>query len=156
MIVLNVHAQSDSTSNCISFDAGIGFGASYGILGVRAQGRILNDRIGGFLGIGHCYWLNVKPNILFSGGLKFYPYKNTYLSVQYNCVGSEPRKISISPDEYAPRQDSPFYAFTAMAGGDFMLWKNLGLNVAGGFAYYTKKNNNILFVMDAGVFWKFL
>lgn len=143
-----------SKRNKISLYTGFGLGVSYGIFGIRAQGRIMNDRIGGFIGMGHWFWLNDKPSVLFSGGIKFFPYKNIYLSAQYSCVDIV-SKVKINDDSNVSKYYSPVYSFTSLIGGDFELWKNLGFNLAVGCAYLKERHKKVYFVMDAGVFWKF-
>jgi hypothetical protein len=137
-----------------SFDAGVGLGVSYGLLGIKMQGRILNNRIGGFIGMGH--FPSIKPKILFAGGIKFFPYKNIYLSVQYGCVDAGKSRSIVQLDQPTPpHYYSPAYAFSVMAGNDFIIWKNWGINLAAGSAYLKERYNKAVFVMDAGVFWRF-
>jgi hypothetical protein len=112
------------------YSVALGFGQSYGGLGLRFQGRI-----GRTLGVGYHgglgmflplrgYGVSTLGVVFFSVGAKFFWYRAWYLDVQYGSVGRY-QTGSGSATVYGP---------SFLIGGDWFFNDRVGLNVAAGVA----------------------
>ncbi len=135
------------------YSGAVGFGQSYGGIGLRFQGRI-----GRTLGFGyHCGLGMLPPSgghsaslssiIFFSVGAKFFYYRALYLDVQYGSVG-----------RYQTGSESKvFFGPSFLIGGDWFFGDKFGLNVAAGVAMNATLKHEQLAAptFDIGFLFKF-
>lgn len=140
------------------FMIGIGYGNSYGGLGIRGQWRI-----GGKQGFGIHYGAGYLPEapILATVGLKFFPYKGFYLNAQFGLTGYEEKfEYTYNGTKYESRL---LYGPSFLIGGDFN-WGRVvgyGFNVGLGLTYNINAENfsNVTLAADLGFiirFWKYI
>lgn len=135
------------------YSGALGFGQSYGGLGLRFQGRV-----GRTLGFGyHCgigilppvggYSVSLSNLVFFSVGAKFFYYRAWYLDVQYGSVGRH-QEGSGSATVYGP---------SVLIGCDLFFGKGLGVNIAAGVAMNATVKHEQLATptFDIGFLFKF-
>jgi hypothetical protein len=120
------------------FSLALGYGPSYGGLGLRMQARS-----GGEVGFGF-HWgtgylpafnilgLGVEENtFMASAGLKLFPYKYLYIDTEFGIFGKEYVEYDLIYDlgEY-----ELLYGPTFTAGVDWIFWKHFGFNAGGGIS----------------------
>ena len=122
--VLDKKENVDYTGN--HFMLGLGYGLSYGRIGIRAQWRRGKTQgIGLHLGAGYY----IADKIHKSMGIKFFPYKNLYLNAQIGNTGN-----TLSYDDNNRRIVKLISGITYMIGGDWVWGKDIafGFNLAAG------------------------
>ncbi|MGZ2369690.1 hypothetical protein ACXR6G_07870 [Ancylomarina sp. YFZ004] len=120
------------------FMLGMGYGNSYGGLGIRTQWRFGGDQGFGFhAGVGYL----PDYDIMASVGLKFFPYKNFYINSQFGIFGYE-ESYEFSYNSYGYYNDYGYeyealYGPSLMVGGDWTWGDKVGygFNAAIGVSY---------------------
>jgi len=120
---------------------GVGFGNAYG--GIGGQFQIRGGKTLGFglhLGAGFIPGTNngFESSFGWNGGVKFYYFKALFLDVTYGVV---------TLTSYGNTGKGP----SLLLGGDFILSKRVGLNVAAGMSRYSDEYG---FTMDLGLLIK--
>lgn len=118
------------------FMVGWGIGSSYGVLGVRFQGRF--GDIQGFgihAGIGGGS-VDLKEALYWSLGVKFFPYKGFYLNTQYGVTQTE-----VVYDRTSQTSDRQLrYGSSVLIGGDWNWGKKIGFGLNFGFGVQYSPN----------------
>jgi len=135
------------------YSGALGFGQSYGGLGLRFQGRI-----GRTLGFGYhggvglfppmtINGVSTKGGVFFSIGAKFFWYRAWYLDVQYGSVGQY----------HTNTGNGTIYGPSFLIGGDWFFNDRFGLNVAAGVAMNATLRDEQLAAptLDIGFLFKF-
>lgn len=120
------------------FSVALGYGPSYGGLGLRMQARS-----GGEVGFGF-HWgtgylpafdllgLGVdKSTFMASAGFKLFPYKYIYIDTQFGIFG---RRYVASGLYYDPDYYELLYGPSFMVGVDWVFGKHFGFNAGGGIS----------------------
>jgi len=121
-------AKASSSERDSYFALGVGFGRSYGGIGMRAQGR-LGKKQGFGLHAGVGYNPFEAGGVCFGVGAKFFYYRWLYLNVQ---VGNVYHEYYYDYDYYWDDYDSKqsYFGISILVGGDFFFGDHVGLNVA--------------------------
>lgn len=140
--------KTDYNGNYVK--AGMGLGISYGGLGF-----IVQRRVGGIQGVGAHIGLGFYPYAPFlaSAGVKYFPYKDLYVDVQFGLTGVEdPESIS----------RNILYGPSLLAGSDWTWGKETGIgaNLALGLTYSINLENRKLYspftlAFDIGIIVRF-
>lgn len=153
------------------FSMALGYGTSYGGLGLRLQGRV-----GGVVGIGFHGGVGFFPAkasgfdknyVFYNGGLKFFFYKGLYLDGQFGIWGVENYTEIIEEyengylvDFYYYYEEKPVYGPSVLVGGDW-IWGGkvgFGLNAAAGISINVQNETNferVRAALDLGFIIKF-
>jgi hypothetical protein len=134
---------SDKKNSYLSVAAGIG--TSYGLIGMKVQGRHGNIvGFGYYAGVGFA-----GNNISLNLGLKFYPYKWLYINPQFGYI--ESKTVS-----YFREDERHTNYFALLTGADVFFNKFLGLNIGAGMIYSENSGRSIVeFIFDLGIAIKF-
>jgi hypothetical protein len=120
------------------FSMSIGYGPSYGGLGLRMQARS-----GGEVGFGFHWGTGYMPSYNFMGfgvdentfmasaGFKFFPYKYIYIDTQFGIFGREYIDYGLYFEE---GRMELLYGPSFTAGVDWIFGKHLGFNLGGGIS----------------------
>jgi len=138
----------------------LGYGNSYGGLGVRLQHKFSKLAIHAGCGYFPAPMEFADPVILLSGGFKLYlPNNQLYFDAQFGSFGIYAEEYY---DDYGygyeTRQET-LYGPSLLFGGDWMIGDNIGLNGALGASYNLVDmewiNKTILLALDLGFYLKF-
>jgi hypothetical protein len=170
---------SGGYQNGTYFSLAVGYGNSYGGLGIRAQ-----SRFGGILGFGLHAGVGYFPaattetngnatklegSVLYSIGAKFFMYKSLYLDAQYGAFGSADREEFVTSTYYSGSYHYSYYSIeekkgllygpTIMFGGDFIFGKHFGFNAGLGASFNMnndfKDDYKTMVALDLGFVFKF-
>lgn len=168
----NLPLEKPTYENAKYFSLAVGYGNSYGGIGVRAQARL-----GGILGFGvHAgvgYFpafglmddgdVNLAGSFLASVGVKFFVYKTLYLNAQFGAFGYAEEYYYESYWNgyyyYDGYISGLLYGPSFMIGGDFIWGKHFGFNGALGVSYNINDDFSgdyeIWPALDLGFIYKF-
>lgn len=137
------------------FALAVGYGNSYGGIGIRLQGRF-GDVIGGGVHAGVGYFPafsfaegssgSFKGAVLVSAGAKFFMYKALYLNLQYGTFGyAEKSEFFYQYSYYNSyyynyKKSGLLYGPSLLIGADMIFGKHFGFNAAGGVSHNQNKD----------------
>jgi hypothetical protein len=144
------------------FSVGVGYGNSYGGLGLRLQQRFGNKLgFGWHAGVGYFpgQVLDMEPSVWFCGGAKFFWYKAWYINITYGTVARYKQEQYYWGYYYGYQsEEGNLYGPSFMLGGDWFFNKVFGMNGALGVSvlpdnpYYMQ---NAVATIDFGFIFKF-
>lgn len=153
--------QNEKTENDLTnyTSVSLGYGNSYGGLGIRLQNKFSNLAIHAGCGYLPTPIEFADPAILLSGGFKLYlPNNQLYFDAQFGSFGIYAEEQYDYYDGYETRQET-LYGPSLLFGGDWMIGDNIGLNGALGASYNMVDMEwidwTILLALDLGFYIKF-
>jgi hypothetical protein len=144
------------------FSLALGYGNSYGALGIRLQQRFGNKLgFGWHAGVGYFpgQVLDMEPSVWFCGGAKFFWYKAWYIDITYGTVARYKQENYYWGYYYDYQsEEGNLYGPSFLLGGDWFFNKVFGMNGALGVSlipdnlYYEQ---NAVATIDFGFVFKF-